>query len=183
MVEAGQFRADLYYRLGVVPLRLPPLRDRQQDLDLITERWLARLSDASRRFTLDEGAKARLKAHSFPGNVRELINLIKRAVILSPGALITEEQIEALLAHSPFRHWAANVTPVVSSSVVPAAGDASASLSGPRAGERVTLETLEKEHITRLLDELQNVSEVARIVGIDRRTLQRKMVAWGLRDA
>jgi ActR/RegA family two-component response regulator len=59
---------------------------------------------------------------------------------------------------------------------------ASSSGDGPRAGQRVTLEELEKTHIRRLLDELHNVSEVSRIVGIDRRTLQRKMIAWGFRD-
>jgi two-component system response regulator AtoC len=182
MVEAGQFRADLYYRLGVVPLRLPPLRDRGDDLELLAARWLEKLSDDERQYSLTDGARARLKAHAFPGNVRELINLIKRAVILSPSPEISEDQVDELLAHSPFTQWAETrpvaVTPPLAGA--PVLGEVD---GGPRAGERVTLEELEKEHIKRLLDEVKNVSEVARIVGIDRRTLQRKMVAWGLRDA
>ncbi len=82
------------------------------------------------------------------------------------------ELIKELQADSPFSH--AEDAPLVQGA--PAAGD------GPRAGQRVTLEELEKTHIRRLLDELHNVSEVSRIVGIDRRTLQRKMIAWGFRD-
>jgi DNA-binding NtrC family response regulator len=93
------------------------------------------------------------------------VNLTKRAALFATGDVVQEALIDDLLRESPF-----------------AQNEGSASVEAPRAGERVTLEELEKTHIRRLLDELHNVSEVARIVGIDRRTLQRKMSAWGFRD-
>jgi DNA-binding NtrC family response regulator len=165
MVEKGRFRADLYYRLSVLPLTLPALRDRGADALAIAGRWLERLSSEGRKLRLDEDAEALLSGYGFPGNIRELINLMKRAAIFSPTPTIDAACLERLLASSPFSSLSAP-----------------ASSSGPVAGDRVTLEELEKAHIVRLLDELNNVSEVARILAIDRRTLQRKMVAWGLRD-
>ena len=162
--NAEGFRADLFYRLSVVPLFVPPLRDRGDDIVLIARACLGRSTD--RELALTAAAEDRLRAYSVPGNVRELVNLMKRAALFAPGPAVDVEQIDELLAESPYASQ-------------PAAAPAAA---GPRAGERVTLEELEKTHIKRLLSELQNVSEVARIVGIDRRTLQRKMAAWGLRD-
>jgi DNA-binding NtrC family response regulator len=169
MVEASSFRADLYYRLGVIPIELPPLRERGDDVLLIARAWLARLAGDDEPCRLSADAASRLLAYAFPGNVRELINLMKRAVIFARGPEVDGALLDELLRNSPFASLQ---------------GDASSSTArGPAAGERVTLEELEREHITRLLGELNNVSEVARIVGIDRRTLQRKMIAWGLRDA
>jgi DNA-binding NtrC family response regulator len=165
LVEQGAFRADLYYRLGVVPLTLPPLRERGDDVLAIARHWLERLSDAERRFELSQDAADLLRDQRFPGNVRELINLLKRATIFATEPVLDAPALDALLATSPFAKLE---------------GDEG---SGPAAGQRITLEELERAHITRLLDELQNVSEVARIIGIDRRTLQRKMLAWGLRDS
>jgi DNA-binding NtrC family response regulator len=164
LVEDGAFRADLFYRIGVVPLTLPPLRDRGRDVLLIARHWLDRLAHDEMRFTLTDSAEEHLLRYRFPGNIRELINLLKRATIFARSARIDGAALEELLRTSPF------------SGLPPAAA------TGPAAGQRITLEELERAHITRLLDELQNVSEVARIVGIDRRTLQRKMLAWGLRD-
>lgn len=172
MVEQKTFRADLFYRLGVVPLTLPPLRERQNDVLLIARAWVARLSTATRRLVLSPSAEQVLSAHAFPGNVRELINVIKRAAIFAEGNTIEGEQMQVLLRENPFHLVGENNAQNVSGP----------SERRPAAGDRVTLETLEREHISRLLDEVKNVSEVARIVGIDRRTLQRKMIAWGLRN-
>jgi len=174
MVEDGRFRADLYYRLSVVPLRLPSLAQRGDDIVLIARAILADLSTSERPLSLSREAEARLLAHRFPGNVRELINLMKRAAILSDDAVIGDATIARLLDENPFTVWA---------SARPAEPEQPSTLDARlQAGARVTLEELEKAHICRLLDELSNVSEVARIVGIDRRTLQRKMIAWGLRQ-
>jgi DNA-binding NtrC family response regulator len=165
LVEKQAFRADLFYRLSVLPLHVPPLRERGDDVVLIARAGLGRSADRELTFTPD--AEERLRKHSFPGNVRELLNLTKRAALFAKGDAVDKKLVEDLLKESPF---------------LAEAGEAVASADTPRAGQRVTLEELEKTHIKRLLDELDNVSEVARIVGIDRRTLQRKMAAWGFRD-
>lgn len=165
-VERDEFRADLFYRLGVIPLHVPPLRDRGDDIVLIARAWLGRASDRDLAFS--SAAEDRLRHYRFPGNVRELVNLTKRAALFAPGPVIDVDLIDELLAESPFATGEHATT--------------GAPDDAPRAGQRVTLEELEKTHIKRLLSELKNVSEVARIVGIDRRTLQRKMAAWGLRD-
>lgn len=170
-VEEGRFRADLYYRLSVLPLDLPPLRARGDDLLLIARAWLLHLAGEEPPFSLTPDAEAMLVSYPFPGNVRELINLMKRAAIFAPSREIDAAALQSLLRNSPF---------AALSSQLGAEGE---ELKTPSAGQRVTLEELEKAHISRLLDELQNVSEVARIVGIDRRTLQRKMIAWGLRES
>lgn len=163
-VERELFRADLFYRLGVIPLHVPPLRERGDDVVLLARACLGRASDGRKLLTAE--AEDRLRRYRFPGNVRELVNLMKRAALFSTGESVDLELIDELLAESPYG----------------AQSDTKNDDDAPRAGQRVTLEELEKTHIKRLLAELKNVSEVSRIVGIDRRTLQRKMAAWGLRD-
>ena len=90
MVEAGTFRRDLYYRLAVFPVPLPPLRERGDDLPLLIDMLLARLAPG-RAVHLDPHAMAALRAYPFPGNVRELRNLIERALLLTDGDTITAE--------------------------------------------------------------------------------------------
>jgi len=95
VVEEGNFRTDLYYRLNVIPLTLPPLRERRSDIALLADhfrlRYGARAEGAEKRFTSE--FLQRLEQHSWPGNVRELENVIRRALVLSPG---TEIGVEAL---------------------------------------------------------------------------------------
>lgn len=90
MVEAGTFRRDLYYRLAVFPIALPPLRERGEDLSLLIDMLLARLAPG-RVVQLTPDAMAALRAYAFPGNVRELRNLIERALLLTDGDRITAE--------------------------------------------------------------------------------------------
>ncbi len=163
-VDAGTFRADLHQCLGAISLVVPPLRDRGDDVILLARAYLGRSTD--RPLVLTPDGEELLRRYRFPGNVRELVNLMKRAALFSDGNEVDAQLIDELLQQSPYAE--------VDKGAVD--GDA------PRAGERVTLEELEKTHIKRLLSELNNVSEVARIVGIDRRTLQRKMSAWGMRE-
>lgn len=163
-VEEGSFRADLYQSLGAITLPVPPLRERGDDVVLLARAYLGRSTD--RPLVLTQDGEESLRRYRFPGNVRELVNLMKRIALFSDGLEVDAALIDELLQQSPYAEGARGAT----------AADA------PRAGERVTLEELEKTHIRRLLSELNNVSEVARIVGIDRRTLQRKMSAWGMRD-
>jgi two-component system, NtrC family, response regulator AtoC len=96
MAQAGTFREDLYHRLAVFPIRLPPLRERREDILPLAESLLAHLSSLAGRAVgprLDEAAKARLVRENWPGNVRELRNVLERAMILADGALIKEEHL------------------------------------------------------------------------------------------
>ena len=89
MVEEGTFREDLYYRLNVIPVRLPPLRERRADVPLLAQHFLDRLTErvnpARGRVTLTQDAQQALMAFGWPGNVRQLENVIERTFALSPG--------------------------------------------------------------------------------------------------
>jgi len=91
LVREGLFREDLFYRLTVVPLRVPPLRERKQDIPLLVRHFVSRVASENGRGTLavSEGALALLMAHDWPGNVRELGHTVERAVILEPGSSLT----------------------------------------------------------------------------------------------
>ncbi len=88
MVEDGSFRRDLYYRLATFPIQLPALRDRREDLPLLVEHLMARLAP-ERRLYLDADSEVRLLQYSFPGNVRELRNLLERAMLMADGDVLT----------------------------------------------------------------------------------------------
>lgn len=107
-VTAGRFRADLFYRLAVAILKLPPLRDREGDLSLLIDHLLAQVNEESRHESghvqkkFSPGAKNLLLRHSWPGNVRELLNTIRRAVIWSSGSVIDADEVrDALLPSAP----------------------------------------------------------------------------------
>jgi two-component system nitrogen regulation response regulator NtrX len=99
-IEAGEFREDLFYRLNVVPIRVPPLRERREDIPMLIRFFSERMARTDRvvprRFT--EGAVERLQARSWPGNVRELRNTVERLLILAPGEEIDEDAVELLVA-------------------------------------------------------------------------------------
>ncbi len=99
MVEEGTFREDLYYRLNVVQLRVPPLRERLEDVPLLAEAFLQRATARNRRAVrgFDEAALTALQSYDYPGNVRELQNLVERMVILSEGDVLGAEDVEAAL--------------------------------------------------------------------------------------
>src|SRR5579859_1539568 len=101
-IRQGQFREDLYYRLNVVPIRLPPLRERVEDIPLLARHFLERAQDDGLPAkSLDQGAVDQLKKHSWPGNVRELENLMRRLAALCPSETIGAEQIAAELVEAP----------------------------------------------------------------------------------
>src|SRR5262249_37480668 len=97
-IERGAFRQDLYYRLNVIQIRMPALRERREDVPLLIDHFLRKLSaEHGRQVTeIDPAALAQLSAYSFPGNVRELENLIERAVTLAPGARVTMDELPDL---------------------------------------------------------------------------------------
>jgi two-component system nitrogen regulation response regulator GlnG len=98
-IRQGQFREDLFYRLNVVPIRLPPLRERMEDIAVLARHFLERArEDGLPSKSLDQGAVDRLKQHSWPGNVRELENLMRRLAALCPEEVINAEVIEVELA-------------------------------------------------------------------------------------
>jgi two-component system repressor protein LuxO len=102
LVAAGRFREDLFYRLNVVPLALPPLRARGQDVLLLADALLAGFAaeEGSRLAGFTPGARALLAAHPWPGNVRELANLLRRLVVLEEGTQVTEAMLAPLLAEA-----------------------------------------------------------------------------------
>lgn len=275
MVRAGTFREDLYYRLHVLPVEIPPLRTRREDILPIAELWLKRLLHRPVGFSLD--AERVLLAYDYPGNVRELVNVVRRLALFVTGDQIEGALVQRMLAEDPFRQslgshgithgmsspglapaplsaaslMSAGMSPagmsafggapelgagrlnsVGSAANAPGsnaggagltgAGQTGAGLTGagmtgagsggagigggwhsalnmpPSTGSwgsapggnspaqsgsaeatdpGLSLKALEKLHIERLLREHRNVTQVARLLGIDRRTLQRKLKA------
>jgi DNA-binding NtrC family response regulator len=99
-VREGLFREDLYHRLNVVAVKLPPLRERREDIAALTEYLLRRCATATGKSItgITDEARERLAAYSWPGNVRELANVIERAVVLSPGPTITLRSLPSRIA-------------------------------------------------------------------------------------
>ena len=108
MISAGQFRADLYYRLATFPLRLAPLRERKEDLAALAETYLRHI-EPSRHLRLDGPALQRLEQHDFPGNVRELRNILERAAIRCDGQTIGAGHIAVAVAEDPLVQAAGSV--------------------------------------------------------------------------
>ena len=169
-VMAGEFREDLYYRLNVFPLHVPPLRERPQDILPLARRFLARYVMGGALPELAPNAVARLQNHSWPGNVRELENVVQRALVLRVGDCITADEIhfEAIPCRPP------QVAP------------ADAAAPAPPAVERETpleadLKRREADIILSALEAGGSRVEVARKLGISPRTLRYKLAK--LREA
>lgn len=161
-VQEGTFREDLFYRLNVITVEMPPLRQRPDDLLSFAEKYLqffaAQFGRPVRGFTAE--ARSHVLTHDWPGNLRELRNAIERAVILAKG-----------------REIALHDLPVPGLAVVSESSPASA---GPTVGSTVSLEELETAHIRALLKTLPSLTDVARVLGIDQATLYRKRKKLGL---
>ena len=158
-IRKGEFRSDLYYRLNVIALHLPPLRDRKDDVPLLVDFFLRRLSQAEERErTVDEEALEALKAYDWPGNVRELENALERAAVVARGGVITVD-------HLPGRVREAPPARVVS--------------DGPAANP--TMELVERAYIAWVLQaEDGNKTRAAEVLGIDPSTLYRKLNRYGI---
>jgi NtrC-family two-component system response regulator AlgB len=155
-VRAGRFRSDLYYRLAVVPLRLPPLRERREDVLPLVAHLLASLAARHRRPApaLDPAAREALGAYDWPGNVRELANALERALVLTRGDIIAVESLPDAVLAPP-------------SKVAPDA-------------ESLSLEDVERRHVQQVLASSATLEEAAGRLGIDPTTLWRKRKRWGL---
>jgi two-component system response regulator AtoC len=162
LVDAGTFRRDLLYRLNVLTVTLPPLRDRPEDIQLLADGYLAlyarKYGRPQKRFT-DE-ARALLASDPWIGNVRELAHVIERAVLLEDGEMVA----------------ACHLRPPGNGSSAPAR------VPDPAApSSQTTLSDLERTHIRRVLDEKSwNVSEAARQLGVSRESLRYRMRKYGL---
>jgi NtrC-family two-component system response regulator AlgB len=155
-VQGGRFREDLFYRLNVIDITMPPLRERRGDILPLAEhllRFFARQTGKSLTGFTDEAKEAILR-HPWPGNIRELRNAIERGCILTAGPCVGLADLPSQLGSGP--------------------------LSGVDVGSRVTLEQLEAEHIRRILSASPTIEETAEILGIDPSTLYRKRKRYGL---
>jgi two-component system response regulator HydG len=161
-IRAGNFRSDLYYRLNVIAVYLPALRQRQDDIPLLSEHFLNRIAAARNESPkrLSDAALAVLMDYNWPGNVRELENALERAVILSTGEEIGPESL-------PERIGERRVEPLVSTRTPP----------------NPTLEAVERAYIMWVLQsENGNKSRAAEALGIDPSTLYRKLTRYGVAE-
>ncbi len=184
-VDAGRFREDLYYRLNVIGLDVPPLRERKEDIPLLSSAFLERYSLANRKaikgFT-PQAMDALLK-YNWPGNVRELQNAVERAVILCAGDYVSERELPLAVSSSPKRERDAEKPETGISCTMNMHGDAQG--DGDRLSVAVTpgmtLDALERALILNTLRETgDNKSEAARRLGITRATLHNKLKRYDM---
>jgi len=158
-MEAGRFRNDLYYRLHVIPLRVPPLRERKEDIKLLAERFLldAAVKEGQEPKTLTADALALLMEHNWPGNVRELKNIIERLIILTPSNEITVKDIPVLNVKAE-----EGKTPGIDNIVTDSLKDAKIDF--------------ERQFILKKLEENEgNISKTAEAIGLERSNLHKKL--------
>lgn len=161
LVEHGKFREDLFYRLNVVTVHLPPLRDRKEDLPTLIHYFLEKYTRLSNKriHGVHPQAMTLLMQYQWPGNIRELQHTIERAIVMTPHSVIMSHDLPLALVASP-----------------------SAADQLPSSSSWKTLEQLEREHLLKVLDAQQgDENRTADILGIHRKTLQRKLKEYGLR--
>jgi transcriptional regulator with GAF, ATPase, and Fis domain len=167
LVDAGTFRGDLFYRLSVLSIELPPLRARAGDIELLTGHFLQRFGDSAKLpLHLTHEAMAALRSYPFPGNVRELENALRRAVALSSNGLVTADCLP------------------------PEITDAGQGLRSPRSAEqrlvadRPCMDELQRRYLQFILDETGwNRRQAAAVLHLDRRTIQRLIARYKLQVA
>jgi NtrC-family two-component system response regulator AlgB len=154
-VKVGRFREDLFYRLNVVEIIIPPLRERQEDILPLAERLLVFFDRQNHRGILGctTTARAALQHYHWPGNVRELRNVLERAVLLATGETIGVEDMPLHLTPTP---------------------------TEPKVGDLVSLETIEEMHIRQVLAATKSLEEAARVLGMDPVTLWRRRKKYGV---
>jgi two-component system response regulator HydG len=155
LIREGRFREDLYYRLKVIDIELPPLRERKEDIPLIVQHFITKFNqDLKKNISgISEDALKLLLDYRWPGNVRELENIIERAITLTPYDIISLEDLPTPLAQAEDENS-----------------------TGKALREKYTVDQLEKEYIKKVLIQAGgNKSKAAQILGLDRKTLYRKL--------
>ncbi len=174
LVDEGKFRADLFYRLQVIQIELPPLRDRREDIPLLVQHFIQRYSERmGRRIEgVTPGAIDALTHHAWPGNVRELKNAIERALVLGDGPYLRLEDLPPSLGGQPAAQPRSAVVSRAPAATVQAAASAPVVQS---------LRALEKQGIAAALQATQgNKLKAAELLEIDRSTLYKKLKDYGL---
>jgi two-component system nitrogen regulation response regulator NtrX len=170
-IAAGRFREDLYYRLNVVPVRIPPLKERREDIPDLVNHFLTRFA-AERRIPpprIAEEAMAALQAHDWPGNVRQLRNIMERTLILAPGDRVECIEIDLLPPE------------IVEGQGAGAINTASIAIMGSPLRE--ARESFEREYLKIQIRRFSgNISRTASFIGMERSALHRKLKALGLGD-
>ncbi len=163
-VEKKQFRPDLYYRLNVIPIAIPPLRDRHDDIPLLVNHFIEKLTGGEK--TVSDDAMKILMSYEWPGNVRELENIIERAVILSDGSEITGESLNVSIFPERLRKQ----------------GLATVS-TGDLGISGITLDELERRYLLQTLNGVGwKKKQAAEILGINPSTLYRKLQRYGMEE-
>jgi len=163
-IRFGRFREDLYFRLNVIPIFVPPLRDRAEDVPLLAEHFMTELAReyGRRPKRFDPGALAGLRSYRWPGNVRELRNVVERLLIMVHGDTITLSDL----------------------SFLDGAADAGGEASSPALPLHQARDQFERDYILKALASQQgNISRTAEVLGVERSNLYRKMRAFGIAPA
>ena len=170
-IAAGRFREDLFYRLNVVPVKLPALRERREDIPELVSHFLARFA-AERRMSppgISEEAMAALQAHEWPGNVRQLRNIIERTLILAPGDRVSCIEVDLL-------------PPEILDNQSPMSG-ANTTMAIMGSPLREARESFEREYLKIQIRRFSgNISRTASFIGMERSALHRKLKALGIGD-
>lgn len=157
LIEKGEFRQDLFYRLNAITISVPPLRERREDLPDLVLYFLRKFSPADRKINISQEAFQALLSYDWPGNIRELEHVIQRAVTLTPLDTVLPEHLN------------------LGGSLLHPAG------TGIDFNEQVTLEELEKRYIRYIYQKtMRNKVKTAEILGIDRKTLYSKLARYGI---
>jgi DNA-binding NtrC family response regulator len=172
LVRDGKFREDLFFRLNVVRLEMPPLRDRAEDVPVLLAHFIRVFSEENGvpPLTVEPGALRTLQAYAWPGNIRELRNFCENAVVLRRGGSLTEYDLEPKFRSATL--------------ALPAPGTSSASAPGaptaaPSTGGSLSVEENEKRLLREaLLKARGNRTKAAELMGVSRRTLHRKVAQW-----
>ena len=163
-VAAGRFRSDLYYRLNIVEVKLPPLRDRREDIPYVTAAFVRETAERLKKplVGLTPGAERMLACAPWDGNVRELRNVLERACILADGEFVTERELAVSMPGVPL--------------MSPSSGGGSGDGSVRTGSDADLLVTVEREHIQRALVRANgNKKAAARMLGLSRRALYRRL--------